>query len=111
MINRVLSRKGAKFCTFNISNFYLCTPLDRLEYIKIKLSDIPKEFIDEYNLLHHVHNDWGSTLKAAKASMAYPNPASLLKNFWLNIWPRRATTNASALLVGGGTNGILSCLP
>jgi hypothetical protein len=108
MINRVLSRKGAKFCTFNISNFYLCTLLDRPEYIKIKLSDIPKEFIDEYNLLHHVRNDWESTLKSA---MAYPNPASLLKNFWLNIWPRRATTNASALLVGGITNGILSCLP
>ena len=58
MINSVLSRKGAKFCTFDISNFYLCTPLDRPEYIKIKLSDIPQEFIDEYNLLHHVHNDW-----------------------------------------------------
>jgi hypothetical protein len=58
MINNVLSRKGAKFCTFNISNFYLCTPLDRPEYIKIKLSDIPQEFIHEYNLLHHVHNDW-----------------------------------------------------
>jgi hypothetical protein len=33
MINSILSRKGAKFCTFNISNFYLCTPLDRPEYI------------------------------------------------------------------------------
>jgi hypothetical protein len=42
MINSVLSRKGAKFCTFDISNFYLCTPLDRPEYIKIKLSDIPQ---------------------------------------------------------------------
>jgi hypothetical protein len=58
MINSVLSRQGAKFCTFDISNFYLCTPLDRPEYIKIKLSDIPQDFIDEYNLLHHVHNDW-----------------------------------------------------
>jgi hypothetical protein len=60
MINSVLSRKGAKFCTFDISNsnFYLCTPLDRPEYIKIKLSDIPQEFIDEYNLMQHVHNDW-----------------------------------------------------
>jgi hypothetical protein len=58
MINSALSRKGAKFCTFNISNFYLCTPLDRPEYIKIKLSDIPQEFINEYNLLHHVHNVW-----------------------------------------------------
>jgi hypothetical protein len=32
--------------------------LDRPEYIKIKLSDIPQDFIDEYNLMQHVHNDW-----------------------------------------------------
>eukprot|EP00956_Cyclotella_meneghiniana_P023402 scaffold45578_cov41-Cyclotella_meneghiniana.AAC.1 len=51
MINSVLSRKGAKFCTF-------MTPLDRPEYIKIKITDIPQEFIDEYNLMHHIHNDW-----------------------------------------------------
>ena len=58
MINSVLSRQGAKFCTFDISNFYLQTPLDRPEYIKIKITDIPQEFIHEYNLHHHVHNDW-----------------------------------------------------
>ena len=58
MINSVLSRKGAKFCTFDISNFYLQTPLDRPEYIKVKLSDIPEEFIAQYNLRHRVHNDW-----------------------------------------------------
>eukprot|EP00804_Cyclotella_cryptica_P014273 CCRYP_018655-RA/>CCRYP_018655-RA protein AED:0.36 eAED:0.36 QI:0/-1/0/1/-1/0/1/0/158 len=58
MINSVLSRQGARFCTFDIANFYLCTPLDRLEYIKIKLSNIPQEFITEYNLMHHVHNNW-----------------------------------------------------
>ncbi|KAL7489592.1 hypothetical protein ACHAW6_015259 [Cyclotella cf. meneghiniana] len=58
MINSVLSRKGAWFCTFDIFNFYLCIPLDRSEYIKIKLSDILQEFIDKYNLMQHVHNDW-----------------------------------------------------
>eukprot|EP00804_Cyclotella_cryptica_P019534 CCRYP_014300-RA/>CCRYP_014300-RA protein AED:0.25 eAED:0.24 QI:0/0/0/0.8/0.25/0/5/0/514 len=53
MINSVLSRQGAKFCTFDISNFYLQTPLDRPEYIKIKITDIPQAFINEYNLFHH----------------------------------------------------------
>ena len=41
LINSVLSRKGAKFVTFNIKNFYLQTPLDRPEYFRIKISDIP----------------------------------------------------------------------
>eukprot|EP00804_Cyclotella_cryptica_P006024 CCRYP_000276-RA/>CCRYP_000276-RA protein AED:0.08 eAED:0.08 QI:0/0/0/0.66/1/1/3/0/1069 len=60
MINSVLSRPGAKVCTFDISNFYLHlqTPLDRPEYIKIKITDIPQAFVNEYNLFHHVHNDW-----------------------------------------------------
>ena len=59
LINSVLSRKGAKFVTFNIKNFYLQTPLTRPEYVRIKLSDIPSEFINEYSLMDYVHaNGW-----------------------------------------------------
>ncbi len=79
MINSILSRKGARFCTFDISKFYLCTPLNRLQYIKIKLSDISQEFIDKYNLMQHVHTMIGSSLKFRKASKVYLNQACLLK--------------------------------
>ena len=59
ILNSVLSRKGSKFVTFDIKNFYLQTPLNRPEYVRIILSDIPQEFIDEYNLLDYVHiNSW-----------------------------------------------------
>jgi hypothetical protein len=59
ILNSVLSRRGAKFVTFDIKNFYLQTPLDRPEYVRIQLSDIPQEFIVEYNLLDYVHvNGW-----------------------------------------------------
>ena len=47
MLNSVLSCKGAKFACFDISNFYLGTPMGRPEYVKIKISGIPQEFIDE----------------------------------------------------------------
>lgn len=57
-LNSVVSRPGAKFACFDISNFYLETPLHRPEYVHIKLSDIPQEFIDEYDLHNHVHNGW-----------------------------------------------------
>ena len=50
----------ADFDTFDIANFYLSTPLDRPKYIKIKLSNIPQEFINEYNLMHHVHNNYNN---------------------------------------------------
>ena len=58
MINSVLSRKGAKYVCFDIENVYLSTPLGRPEYVKIKLSKFPEEFIKEYNLTTVVHKGW-----------------------------------------------------
>ena len=42
IFNSVLLRPGANFTTFYICNFYLLTPLDRPEYVGVKLSDIPE---------------------------------------------------------------------
>ena len=36
--------------TMDIGNMYLNTPLDRYEYMRIKLSDIPQQIIDQYKL-------------------------------------------------------------
>ena len=58
VFNSVLSRPGAKFTTFDIYNFYLQTPLDRPEYTRIKISDIPEEFTLEYNLLTYARDGW-----------------------------------------------------
>ena len=41
---------------FDISNFYLGTPLDRPEYVRIRMVDISQEFIDEYNLTEYEHD-------------------------------------------------------
>ena len=57
-INSVLSRKDTNYVTFDISNLYLQTPLYRPEYVRIKLSDIPQDFIDEYDLLGSVRDGW-----------------------------------------------------
>jgi len=56
LINSVLSRPDARFTCFDIKNFYLGTPLDRPEYVKIRLADIPQEVIDEYTLTSFVHD-------------------------------------------------------
>ena len=59
LINSVLSRKSAKFFTFDIKNFYLQTPLDRSEYVCIKLSNTPTESINIYSLKNYVYsNGW-----------------------------------------------------
>ena len=58
VFNSVLSRPGAKFTTFDICNFYLQTPLDRPEYVRVRLSDIPDKFAQEYNLLAYARDGW-----------------------------------------------------
>ena len=50
LFNSVISMKGARFMTMDISNFYLMKPLHRAKFIQIKLSDIPNEVIREYKL-------------------------------------------------------------
>ena len=48
--NSVISTPDAKYMCADIKSFYLETPLDRYEYMKMKLDLIPQEFRNEYNL-------------------------------------------------------------
>ena len=41
---------------FDIKNYFLGTPLPRKEYMKIHISLLPQEIIDEYNLMPKVNN-------------------------------------------------------
>eukprot|EP00804_Cyclotella_cryptica_P029094 CCRYP_005281-RA/>CCRYP_005281-RA protein AED:0.19 eAED:0.20 QI:0/0/0/0.71/0.16/0/7/0/1210 len=92
---QVLSRQGAKFCTFDISNFYLQTPLDRPEYIKIKITDIPQAFVNEYNLFHYVHNDW-VYFEIRNGIYSLPQSGILAQKLLEEPLAKRATTNANA---------------
>ena len=58
LINSVLSQRNASFATMDLKDFYLCTPLDRPEYVRIKITDIPQEFITEYKLDEFVQDGW-----------------------------------------------------
>ena len=42
LFNSVISTKGAKFMTADISNFYLNTPLKRPEYVRLSLKAYQK---------------------------------------------------------------------
>ena len=50
LLNSVVSTPGAKFMAFDVSNFYLNTPMKRFEYVKLRMSDIPDEVVKEYKL-------------------------------------------------------------
>ena len=42
--------------TLDVKNFYLNTPMERFEYVRIRIEDIPEEIITEYNLREKVCN-------------------------------------------------------
>ena len=81
MINSVCSRPNAKFMTMDLGNFYIGTPLDHPEYVCIKLSTIPQECIDEYDLLQFVQNGW--VYSEVSKGMYGLNQAGKLFNDWV----------------------------
>ena len=46
MLNSVISTKGSKFMPIDIKDFYLNTPLSRYEYMRLKITELPQDFID-----------------------------------------------------------------
>ena len=49
-LNSTISTPGASFMTLNIKDFYYGTAMARYKYMKLALSCIPDEKIDQYNL-------------------------------------------------------------
>jgi hypothetical protein len=57
-VNSVISTRGARYMTLDIKNFYLNTPMERFEYVRIKIDDIPEEIIVEYKLKDKVSDGY-----------------------------------------------------
>jgi len=51
--------KGARFATADLSNFYLCTPMPRPEFGRVKLTDIPQAGSLSHDLLEKRLNKEG----------------------------------------------------
>jgi hypothetical protein len=79
LFNSVLSTHGARFMTMDIANFYLMTPLERPEYVKIKLRDVREEIIVEYKLRDIATTDSNVYIEATKGMYGLPH-AGLLAN-------------------------------
>ena len=48
--NSAVSTKGTKFAGADIKNFYLGTPLDRYEYMRMDLKLFPPQIVKQYDL-------------------------------------------------------------
>jgi hypothetical protein len=56
LLNSTVSTPNAKMLTADIKFFYLGTPMDRYEYMRIPAKDIPANIMEQYNLAPLVHN-------------------------------------------------------
>jgi hypothetical protein len=55
--NGTIYTEGANYMCLDVENFYLGTPMDSFEYMRIPIKLIPQEIIAEYNLLSLVSDD------------------------------------------------------
>ena len=84
LFRSIISTKVARFMTIDISNFYLMIPLNRPEYIRIHVRDIPDKIIKEYKLKEKQTQKVQYISSPTATCMAYHSPAyyptSSLKN-------------------------------
>ncbi len=77
LFNSVISMKGARFMTMNISNFYLMAPLHHAKFIQTKLSDIPNKVINEYKLREKATKNGSIYIRAKRGMYGLPQAGFL----------------------------------
>ena len=56
-LNSTISTKDAKYAAADIGNFYTNSKLESSKYMRIHLSQIPQEIIDEYDVIQYMESD------------------------------------------------------
>ena len=99
LFNIVISTKGDRFTTIDISNFYLMTPLKRAEYICIHVRYIPDDIIKEYKLKLKTDTKSAVYIFANRGMYGLPN-SGLLANELLEKWLNKCGYQQSKLVPG-----------
>jgi hypothetical protein len=79
-LNSVISTKGARYCTIDLKDFYLNTPMVCPEYMRMKLKDIPPKFVKIYNLKKFAAPDGTICVKIQKGMYGLPQAGILAQN-------------------------------
>ena len=72
LLNSVISTKGVKFISIEIQNLYLNTPMARYEYMRLKIAELPQNFINEYKLHDKATQDGYVYLEICKGVYGLP---------------------------------------
>ena len=77
-LNSVISTNGARYCTIDLKDFYLMTPMTRPEYMRMKLKDLPTEFVQLYRLTDKVDTNGYIHIKIQKGMYGLPQAGIVL---------------------------------
>jgi hypothetical protein len=87
-LNSVIYTKNARSCTIDPKDFYLNTPMGRLEFMHMKLSDLPPKFVNLYDLEQMANNNGIIFVKIQKGMYGLPQAGILAQNLlkkWQNL--------------------------
>jgi hypothetical protein len=80
-LNSVISTKGARYCTIDLKDFYLMTPMTRPEYMCMKIKDLPEEFVTMYKLDNKTTSNGYVYIKIQKGIYGLPQVGILAQEF------------------------------
>ena len=78
-LKSVISTKGAQYCTIDLKDFYLNTPMERPDHMRMKMKDLPQEFLDMYDLTKLVGDDGNVYIKIQKGMYGLPQAGILVQ--------------------------------
>ena len=88
LFNSVISdaNKGARFCSMDLKDIFLHTPMQQPEYMKVPFRFHPEDIQQRYDLYNKVHNNFiyikikgGMYGLKQAALLAYEEPSRFLK--------------------------------
>ena len=66
--------------SIDIKNVYLNTPMARYKYMRLKIAELPQDFIDDYNLNNKAKKDGYVYLEIRKGVYGLPQAGILVQN-------------------------------
>ena len=73
LLNSIISTPGANCLGLDLKDFYLNTPMDRPEFLRMKLSNFPEDVIEEYNLNKLVDKNGFLFIRVEKGMYGLPH--------------------------------------
>ncbi len=76
-LNNVISTKGARYCTIDLKDFYLMTPMACPKFMRMKTKALPTKIIELYKLNNKATSDGFIYIKIQKGMYGLPQAGIL----------------------------------